>query len=252
MNLVKNLMNTEEKLGVFFGCTTAGAPHLLEGLEEFLKKAGIDYVPLGKDLCCGVPLTLSGYHEEAKEHVKKVADTLVKSGITRLVTSCPHCYLMFSDEFPGKFGIELGFEVVHFVEFVDMLMAGGKLKFKTDKKVKIVYHDPCAIGRQGPGLYNEPRRVLASCAEVVEADRTRELGTCCGGGGLLRASLPKLAVAAARRKIADDFLDKGVDIIVTSCPFCTLNLTDGSEEIDERDLSVFDLPMFLADHMEAE
>jgi len=243
-------MASNVKLGVFFGCTTAGAPHLLDGLERFLAKAKIDYVTLGKDLCCGVPLTLAGYHEEAKSHVKKVADALVKSGITRLVTSCPHCFLMFRNEFAEKFNIELPFEVVHFVEFASMLMAEGKLKFKSGRKVKIIYHDPCAIGRQGPGLYEEPRGVLASCAEVVEADRTRELGTCCGGGGLLRASLPKLAVAAAKRKITDDFLDKGSDIIVTSCPFCTLNLSDGAAEIGDRELNVFDLPMFLSDHME--
>lgn len=244
-------MTGEEKLGVFFGCTTAGAPHLLTGLETFLARAKIDYVELGKDLCCGVPLTLSGYHEEAKAHVKKVADMLTATRITKLVTSCPHCFLMFTSEFGEKFGIELGFQIRHFVEFADELLKEGRIKLKNSKDLKIVYHDPCAIGRQGPGLYDEPRRVLQECVEVAEADRNRVLGTCCGGGGLLRASLPKLAVAAARRKIADDFLDKGTDTIVTSCPFCTLNLADGAAEIDERELNVFDLPMFLAEHMEA-
>lgn len=243
-------MTDKPKLGVFFGCTTAGAPHLLQGLEGFLAKARIEYVPLGKDLCCGVPLTLSGYHEEARVHVKKVADKLVESGIQRLVTSCPHCYLMFTSEFPERFGIKLAFDVLHFVEFAEELLTNGSIKLRDRKDVKLIYHDPCAIGRRGPGLYDQPRNVLASCAEVVEADRTRKLGTCCGGGGLLRASLPKLAVAAAQRKIQDDFLDKGVDIIVTSCPFCTLNLSDGAEEIEGRNLKVFDLPQYLCENME--
>jgi heterodisulfide reductase subunit D len=243
-------MTKNEKLGVFFGCTTAGAPHLLEGLEGFLKKAKIDYVPLGKDLCCGVPLTLAGYHKEAKDYVKKVANKLIATGITRLVTSCPHCYMMFRCEYPEEFGIKLPFEVLHFVEFADELLREGRIKLKNRKGVRIFYHDPCGIGRRGPGLYEEPRRVLKSCVQVIEADRNRVLGTCCGGGGLLRASLPKLAVAAATRKIRNDFLEKDADIIVTSCPFCTLNLAEGAAEITDKEINVFDLPQFLAENME--
>jgi Fe-S oxidoreductase len=243
-------MSRKEKMGVFFGCTTAGAPHLLEGLEGFLAKARIDYMPLGKDLCCGVPLLLSGYNEEAGEHAGKVADNLATSGITRLVTSCPHCYVMFTCEFPERFGIKLDFEILHFVEFADELVKQGKVKLRNREDTRILYHDPCGIGRQGKGLFDEPRRVLTECVEVIEADRNRMLGTCCGGGGLLRASMPKLAVAAAKRKIVDDVLPKEVDTIVTSCPFCTLNLAEGAAEIEERKMNVFDLPQFLYEHME--
>ena len=243
-------MPDKEKLGIFFGCTTTGAPHLLEGLEDFLRNAGLDFVPLGKDLCCGVPLELSGHHEEARKFTKKVAEELKSSGITKLVTSCPHCFLMFSAEFPAKFGIVLPFQIQHFVQFADDLLKQGRIKLKKTKNLRILYHDPCAIGRQGPGLYDEPRRVLSSCVQVIEADRNKVLGTCCGGGGLLRASLPKLAVAAAKRKIKDDVIPKEVAIIVTSCPFCTLNLSDGAAELDELKIDVFDLPMFLSEHME--
>lgn len=243
-------MPNHEKLGVFFGCTTAGAPHLLKGLENFLSKAKIEYVPLGKDLCCGVPLTLAGYHDEAKDYVKKVADRLISTGITKMVTSCPHCYMMFACEYPEEFGIKLPFKIMHFVEFADELLRKGQIKLKNRKDVRILYHDPCGIGRRGPGLYDEPRRVLEACVQVIEADRNRVLGTCCGGGGLLRASLPKLAVAAAKRKITDDIMPKEVDTIVTSCPFCTLNLADGAAEIEDKELNVFDLPMFLAEQME--
>jgi glycolate oxidase len=243
-------MSQKEKIGVFFGCTTAGAPELLQGLEGFLAKAKIDYIPLGKDICCGVPLLLSGYAEEAKKHAKEVADLLSAAGITRLVTSCPHCYEMFSCEFDDKFGIKLGFEIQHFVEFASKLLDEGKLRLKKHKDLRILYHDPCGIGRRGKGLFEEPRRVLSECVQIVEADRNRVLGTCCGGGGLLRASLPKLAVAAARRKIADDVLPKEVETIVTSCPFCTLNLSDGAAEIEGKKINVFDLPQFLSDNME--
>lgn len=243
-------MTGEAKLGVFFGCTTAGAPHLLEGLEGFLSKAKIEYLPLGKDICCGVPLLLSGYDEEAGTHARKVAKYLTDTGITGLITSCPHCYLMFTSEFKDRFGIELGFGVQHFVEFADELLRSGRIKLRNRKDVRIAYHDPCGIGRRGPGLYEEPRRVLEACVEVVEATRNRVLGTCCGGGGLLRASLPKLAVAAARRKIKDDFTDEGVDTVVTSCPFCALNLSEGAVEIEGREINVFDLPQFLSLNLE--
>ncbi len=243
-------MSKSDKIGIFFGCTTAGAPALLAGLEGFLAKAKIDYVTLGKDICCGVPLLLSGYDEETEAHAKKVAKLLTDSGITLLVTSCPHCYVMFSCEFPERFGINLEFDVLHFVEFADRLLSEGKIRLANHKDLKILYHDPCGTGRQGKGLFDEPRRVLGECVEVVEADRNRMMGTCCGGGGLLRASLPKLAVAAAKRKIVDDVLSKNVETVVTSCPFCTLNLSDGAAELEEQKINVFDLPQFLFENLE--
>ena len=47
---------------------------------------------------------------------------------------------------------------------------------------KIVYHDPCYLGRYR-GVYDEPREVIALSGEVIDPPRSRERSFCCGAGG---------------------------------------------------------------------
>ncbi|RKZ20740.1 hypothetical protein DRQ16_04475 [bacterium] len=233
--------------GVFFGCTTRSNPLLIEPLERFLELAGVEYKPLGKDLCCGAPLLLTGHMEEAREQAGKVRESA--EGIDVIITPCPHCYTTLKKEYPHLLGDENPFKVVHFSAFAHELVKEGKITLKKELKKTLTYHDPCYVGRQGDGIYEEPREVIKAIkgVEFRELPLSRERSTCCGGGGLLRAYLPKLSRTVAEEKIERQVIPLGVDGIVTSCPFCYVNLAEGAEG---KEIEVYDLPSLLLSLME--
>ena len=142
-------------------------------------------------------------------------------------------------------------EVLHTVELVDRLIKEGKLKLTKPVAMKVTYHDPCHLGRQGEpyvpwkgeekkiygqavvydpprpryigayGIYDAPRDVLAAIPglELVEMDRNREAAWCCGAGGGVREAYPEFSAWTAGERIEEEKVT-GADAIVTACPGC--------------------------------
>ncbi len=238
-------------VGIFFGCTTMIEESLRQALETFLEKAGIEYERLGVDQCCGIPLILSGSIDEAKQHAERVVEQIKTKGVDRLVTSCPHCYTAFSHEYPDMLGIDVPFQTLHFSQFARELIREGKIKPSKKVALKLTYHDPCYIGRKGDDIYDEPREVLMAIpgVELVETNFNRRETTCCGAGGLLRAVLPKLSVEIAKEKIESQVVPAGAEGVVSSCPFCYLNLREGAAEFTDKEVGAYDLVQLLVESL---
>jgi heterodisulfide reductase subunit D len=80
------------------------------------------------------------------------------------------------------------------------------------------------------GLYDEPRDIISKLpVDLVEMETTRENAWCCGGGGGAKAAYDDWSVETARKRI-EQALRVGAELIVSTCPFCTRNLRDGSSE----------------------
>ncbi|MFQ5710633.1 MAG: (Fe-S)-binding protein [Candidatus Geothermarchaeales archaeon] len=241
-----------EGIGFFFGCTVAVLlKELYEDLKRVLDKAQVEYEPLGVDQCCGIPLVLSGYIDEAKKHAGRIVEEIEGKDVDTLVTACPHCYIAFSKEYPETLGVRVPFRVQHFTQLADRLIDEKKIKVEKGVDLRVTYHDPCYLGRMGDRIYEEPRRIIRALpgVELKELSLNREDATCCGGGGLLRASFPILALEAAKEKIEMQLEPLGVDAVVSSCPFCYMNLREGLE-MRERPLKVYNLEQLLARSLE--
>jgi heterodisulfide reductase subunit D len=249
---MKKRTSRDQHIGLFFGCTILLFKELRNALEAFFRKAEIPYEPLGIDQCCGIPLLLAGLHKEAQENARRLVGEISQKGITTLVTSCPHCYRAFSNEFPHRFDLSNPFKTLHFTQFAADLIRRGKIRLTKPIDLKISYHDPCYLGRMGEKIYREPREVLASIPglKVDELELNRDEATCCGGGGLVRAYLPLLSSAVAQEKIESQAKHTGVDGVVSSCPFCYFNLKEGAEETDDGEMGVYDLAQLLVQSME--
>jgi Fe-S oxidoreductase len=143
------------------------------------------------------------------------------------------------------------------VEFLDELLKADQLKFTKPVAMKVTYHDPCHLGRQGEtyvpwngkekkifaqavcyepprpkyngafGIYDPPRNVLKAIPglELVEMERIREASWCCGAGGGAREAYPDFSRWTAKERM-EEAMSTGADAIVTACPWCERNFTD--------------------------
>ncbi len=126
-------------------------------------------------------------------------------------------------------------DVIHISQLLDELIKEDKLKVsKIDLDVN--YHDSCHLGRHC-GVFEEPRDVIKSVANLVEMKNIRENSLCCGAGGGVKSAYPEIANQMAKSRIAQA-KETGCNTLVTQCPFCKLNL-------ENDDLEVLDLTEFL-------
>jgi Fe-S oxidoreductase len=212
-SFLKNNKPAKADVAFFAGCMTHLTPSVIKSMEDIFREAGINYTFIDKEdgVCCGRPLMLAGQEREARELINYNSGLIWDSGASVLVTPCPICYKVFRESY------YLEAEVMHHTQYIDSLINSGKLRLKY-RDQKVVYHDPCELGR-GSGVYEEPRRVLTHVARLQVAGEEKEMGLCCGG------SLARLSAGSdTRRAIASDAAAKlvasGADTIVTGCPLC--------------------------------
>ncbi len=198
----------------FAGCMTHLTPRIIKSVERVFKAAGVSYVFADRDggICCGRPLMLAGRNDAAAKTIAANKKMIEESGCKTLVLSCPICFKIFKEEYHLE-----GIKVMHYTQFFNELIASGKLvPSKTEEKM--VYHDPCELGR-GCKVYYEPRAAISQVGTLVKASKEYDESLCCGG------SLGSLTLDARdRAKISESALSSLVandpDTIVTACPLC--------------------------------
>lgn len=218
---------TAPEVLLFPGCVFSYQdPRGLAAVVQVLEAAGVDYAVLGEEEgCCGYVDHLAGAEAEFEALGRGVMERIRASGARALVTPCSGCFRTFSQLYPALDADWTGdVEVLHLAQYVDLLIAEGRLPLADEAEVLMVaYHDPCDLGRNC-GVYDEPRRVLAALPGVVveEFPECREVAMCCGGGGALRAFDPGRSQEIARRRLGT--LVEGIDVVASACPSCKGNL----------------------------
>ena len=208
------ISSVNEKVLYFQGCMTALTAGISRSMIEILKKAGADYRIMDEDggICCGRPMWMAGRFEQAEQMVAKNTEIIKASGADILLLSCPICYKIFKERYKLE-----GIEIIHHTEYIDRLIRDGRITLNRSE-TRLAYHDPCELGR-GCGIYDEPRRVVSSAGELVEASKSGKEAICCGG------SLGSLSLGFDKRKIMtenalNNLTAASPDAIVTACPLC--------------------------------
>lgn len=215
------------KVGYFSGCMTKLTPATIVSMSEIFKAAKEDAVYLDEEggVCCGRPLMLSGELESARKLMDFNKELIGKSGITTLVTSCPICLKVFKEEY----AIE-GVEVLHHTQYIDRLIAEGRIKVSADGK-SYTYHDPCELGR-GSNVYDEPRRVIRAFGNLKEASSNGENSHCCGSS-LAHTALTMNQKQAIRDNALSEFAATGASTLVTACPMCMSAFNNGRMSVKD-------------------
>ncbi len=229
---VKDIGKEPAETLFFVGCTTAldaSMSQVARDTASILLKAGVDLGTLGKkELCCGSPIARVGDRETFIELALRNRELLNNTGVKEIVTSCPGCYRAVKHDYPEVPGAAaLNFKVYHTVEYIDRLIADGKLTLSREIPLKATWHDPCHLGRHC-GIYDAPRNILKAIPGItfVEKERNRDQSWCCGGGGGARTAFLDFAQRTAEKLIDEARRTTGAEAIVTCCPFCEQNIGD--------------------------
>lgn len=213
------------------------AQKITKAFATILTKAGIKYAILGKEeMCTGDPARRAGNEFMFQMMAYQNIQTLNNYGIKKIVTTCPHCFNIFKNEYP-----ELGgtYDVVHHTTFLQGLIDEGKIVLKEGgawKGKRITFHDSCYLGRAN-NIYEAPRKVLEALdAELVEMKRCRTKGLCCGAGGAQMFKEEEKGTTRINWERTEEAIDTGAKVIAAACPYCNTMLTDGvkTKEKDEE------------------
>jgi len=195
-----------------------------QATATILNKLGVDFGILGsEERCCGEAIRKAGYEDTFHSLAQSNINAFNRSGVKTVVVSSPHCYHTFKNEYS-----ELGgkFQVIHITQYLASLIEQGKLKFSKEINKKVIYSDPCYLGRHN-SIYDEPRKVLRNIPglELIEFPDSREDAICCGGGGG-RIWMETVKGERFSDIRVEQALEKGADIIALACPYCYLNYRD--------------------------
>ena len=269
---VKRITSEPAQVLFFAGCRFAYDKDLRETARTavtILKNSGVDIGIMGKDeSCCGGRAYDMGYKGEFIKFAENATQAWKAAGVKTVVTSCADCYHAFIRLYPP---LGTKFEVLHIVQYLDRLIKEGKIKFRKKIPLRVTYHDPCHLGRQGEpyvpwqgkekkilnqvvvyeprkpryngawGVYTPPRDILKSIPglELIEMERIKEYSWCCGAGGGIKEAYPEFSNWTATERI-EEAKSTGAGAIVSACGWCERNFTDAINAAGDK-LQVFDV-----------
>jgi Fe-S oxidoreductase len=235
---------------LFRCCVTTYDPvgnRAAQGLINALQKAKVSIGVLGdEESCCCESVRRAGAEDVFQEVAQGNIAAFKNAGASKILTISPHCHTTFVREY-SEFSED--FEYLHYTQLLARLIEEKKLSPKKALGKKIVYHDPCTLGRQNL-IYEEPRNILRSIPELELLEIpyfNKENSLCCGGGsGGVWLERPKEERMSDIR--VQQAIDTGAEIIAVACPYCYQMFEDSVKTMGV-DLEIRDVAELLANSL---
>jgi heterodisulfide reductase subunit D len=241
-----------KKAAVVFWVGCAGsfddrAKKITKTFVKILNHTQTSFAVLGtEESCTGDPAKRAGNEFLFQMQALQNISTLDSYGVTKIVTTCPHCFNTLKNEYP-----ELGghYKVMHHTQFLKSLIKEGSLKVEggSYKGKRITYHDPCYLGRANK-IFEAPRDLIKKLdAELVEMKACKTKGLCCGAGGAQMFKDAEEGDKEINIERTEQALDTQAEIIAAACPFCNTMMTDGIKNKKQEDeVKIMDVAELIA------
>ncbi len=227
---------------LWLGCMGSYDPRGREinlSLIEVFRYLGVTYGVLKKERCTGDPVRRLGNDYLFTELAEQNLSQIKTVSPSRMISICPHCVRTIDEDWKEA-GAQLKIE--HHSEFLAKHING--LPEGLADRTKVVFHDPCYLGRYRDS-YDEPRDVVERSASVVEPPRTQERSFCCGAGGG-RAFLGEEEGKRVSIERAEQLISTGAEVVGAACPFCNTMFRDALAQIAPNGPKLLDIAQIAA------
>jgi Fe-S oxidoreductase len=227
---VPHIKDTKSKRLLFTCCIQAYDPRCMvipKNVARVLSRGGVEVGVLGaEEACCGNEIRRMGEAGLFEELRGANIAAFEKYGVKEIMALSPHCMNTLKNEYG-----ELGIKVSHYTEVVAKMISEGSITFKAPYEKKVIYHDPCFLGKQNK-IFDAPRNILSAIPglALMEFTWSRENSLCCeGGGGRMFYEAEKSYQRNSEKRVLEA-VQKRAEVIATSCPFCVMTLEDPATE----------------------
>lgn len=221
------------KVLYFTGCATDLINEDVgQAVVDVLTSLGIEVEIPQDQVCCSVPVFLSGARREALPNVVKNLSILDRDDVDAIVVDCATCGGGFKKAIPHMMedlglGAERAERVASKIRDVSEIVSErlDDLELITPaggEKTRITYHDPCHMVRSMQ-ISKEPRNLIKALDDVdfIEMEGADQ---CCGGAGAFQFEHVKISAGVTDRK-KTNVRATDARIVATGCPGCNLTLS---------------------------
>ncbi|MFU1781049.1 (Fe-S)-binding protein [Haloarcula japonica] len=228
---------------------------IARALARVFEAAGVDYGILYEaEQTDGNDVRRVGEEGLYEMLVEDNAEAILDCEFESIVTTDPHAYNTFMNEYPEFEACEWGEnDVFHYTQVVADLASAGALGLSgSELDYTVTYHDPCHLGRYN-GEFEAPRDLIrATGADLHEMPRNRDDSFCCGGGGgglwMDLEEETKPSEERLREALEDTEAGAAVEKFVVACPMCMTMYEDGRKTGGyEDDLEIVGVTELLAE-----
>ncbi len=227
---------------LWLGCMGGYDPQgreIIASLARVLRGLNISFGVLRKEKCTGDPARRLGNDLAFGELAQTNLETLRQSQVKKIISICPHCVRTISTDW-AEFGQAPPIE--HHSEFLARHL--DRLPERAGAGEKIVYHDPCYLGRYR-NVYDAPREVVRKYGDLANPPRSRERSFCCGaGGGLAFLGEEKGKRISVER--AEELVATGASVVAAACPFCNTMFRDALAGVSAAPPKLLDIAQIAA------
>jgi len=227
---------------LWLGCMGGYDPQgreIIASLALILRGLNASFGVLRKEKCTGDPARRLGNDLAFGELAQNNLETLRQSQVKKIISICPHCVRTISTDW-REYGQAPPIE--HHSEFLARHL--DRLPERTGAGEKIVYHDPCYLGRYR-NVYDEPRDVVSKFGSLIDPPRSHERSFCCGaGGGLAFLGEEKGKRISVER--AEELAATGANVVAAACPFCNTMFRDALAGVSATPPKLLDIAQIAA------
>ncbi len=214
------------------GCAGAFEPRAqktVRAIAQLLQMANVNFAVLGpKERCTGDPARRIGDEFLFQQLAETNITTLNTVKAKKIITQCPHCFHTMKNEYPQFGG---NYEVLHHTQYLNELVAEGRLKVPDKLSESVTYHDPCFLARVN-GETEAPRSLLNTAIRIplTEVGKRESKTFCCGAGGG-RMWMEDSPSERPGLKRAQELIATGAKTVAVGCPFCKVMVGDSISQV---------------------